>query len=79
MKIELRLFASFASRVPSGTPGNTCFMEVEDGSSVKDLLKLLNIGLDEPKIMFRNGIHTSADDIVLDGDRVALFPPIAGG
>jgi molybdopterin converting factor small subunit len=54
-------------------------MELTDGMSVRQLLNQLNIGIDEPKILFINGVHARLDDLINDGDRVAIFPPIAGG
>jgi molybdopterin converting factor small subunit len=46
---------------------------------VKDVLDKLNIAEDEPKIIFLNGIHAKPDDRLKEGDRLAVFPPIAGG
>jgi molybdopterin converting factor small subunit len=54
-------------------------MELAAGTSIRELLDQLNIGIDEPKVMFINGVHARLDDIIKDGDRVAIFPPIAGG
>jgi len=39
----------------------------------------LKIGLEVPKIIFLNGLHAGFDDVLKNGDRLAVFPPIAGG
>lgn len=79
MKVEICLYASLASRLPGICKGNSCTLDISDGMSVQGLLDQLNIAADEPKIMFLNGIHARLNDLLKDGDRVAIFPPIAGG
>jgi len=79
MKVNLSLYASLASHLPEKCTANSCTMELAAGTSIRELLDQLNIGIDEPKVMFINGVHARLDDIIKDGDRVAIFPPIAGG
>lgn len=79
MRIQLTLYASLASRLPETSAGNACTLEVKDGAAVRDILGQLKIGLEVPKIIFLNGIHASLDDVLKNGDRLAVFPPIAGG
>ncbi len=79
MKLEICLYASLASLLPEKTGSNSCVMEVADGISVEALLTQLNIPLHVPKIIFLNGIHAELSNTLKDGDRLAVFPPIAGG
>jgi sulfur carrier protein ThiS len=79
MKVDVCLYASLASRLPEHSEGNTASLELPDGTSVAALLSQLEILPDEPKIIFRNGIHAKPDDVIKDGDRIAVFPPVAGG
>lgn len=79
MKVDVRLYAALASRLPENRTGNTCAMEIRTGMSVRDVLRELKIAENEPKIMFVNGVHAKLDDVLEDGDRLAVFPPIAGG
>jgi molybdopterin synthase sulfur carrier subunit len=79
MRIQLNLYASLASHLPEKATGNACTIEVPEGAAVKDILGQLKIRLELPKIIFLNGIHASLDDVVKNGDRLAVFPPIAGG
>jgi sulfur carrier protein ThiS len=79
MKVDVCLYASLAPRLPENSEGNTATMELPEGTTVEALLNLLNILPDEPKIVFRNGIHAKPHDVVIEGDRVAVFPPVAGG
>jgi sulfur-carrier protein len=79
MRLEICLYASLASHLPDKADGNSCLMDVEDGVSVETLLTDLNIPLHVAKIIFLNGIHAELSTTLKDGDRLAVFPPIAGG
>lgn len=79
MKVDVCLYASLASRLPDRSRGNSCFMDLADGTTVAELLQQLGISVDQPKILFINGVHAKPEDVIKDGDRVAVFPPIAGG
>jgi molybdopterin synthase sulfur carrier subunit len=47
--------------------------------TVKDVLEKLGVPEKEVKNVIVNGRRRGIDHRVADGDRVALFPPIAGG
>lgn len=79
MKVEVSLYASLASRLPAGCKGTTCTLVVAEGTTVGGLLDHLAIAPDEPKIVFLNGVHARREDPLKEGDRVGVFPPIAGG
>jgi molybdopterin converting factor small subunit len=79
VKLELLLFASFKSYLPEKSVGNSCFVEVADGTTVKELLGQLKIPPEAPKVIFLNGIHAKGGEVLKDGDRVGAFPPVAGG
>ena len=79
MKVELKLYASLRKYLPEHVAGNNSRVEVQEGKTVGQLIHELNIPEDAPKILFVNGIHVNRDYVFKDGDRLALFPPIAGG
>ena len=79
MKIEVRLYASLAVFLPEKTGGNSLTMEVNDGSTIRDLLQQMNVPKKQIKVIFLNGIHAKEGDILKDGDRVGIFPAVAGG
>ncbi len=74
IKVEVRLFATFRQG-----RDKTQVMEVEEGTTIADILRVLNIAEDEVAIMLLNGKDGSADRQVKDGDVISLFPPIGGG
>lgn len=79
MKIQMILYASLASFLPDGSSGNCCDMEVPEGSTIRDVLDGMKVPAEAPKIFFINGRHAKQDQQLQEGDRVAVFPPIAGG
>ena len=80
IRIELRLFASLAPYMPSkGTIDDSNTIEISEGITVDMLIDQLRIPNDTVKVVFLNGIHAKGDEILKDGDRVGIFPPVAGG
>jgi sulfur carrier protein ThiS len=80
MRIELNLYASLARYLPreaEAPPGRTC--EVEEGTTILDLLQRLRVPMDRVKMIFLNGLHARGDETLQEGDRVGVFPPVAGG
>jgi sulfur-carrier protein len=78
MKIELRLYASLSVYMPD-TGRNDAFIDIKKGTSIQELLEQYNVPAESVKIIFLNGVHAEGDEILNEGDRVGVFPPIAGG
>jgi sulfur carrier protein ThiS len=77
--IDLALFAKFSSRHPVEGAGRSARpVEIDDGSTLGDLVAQLEL-TDEQRITFVNGRHACDEQLLAEGDRVAIFPPIAGG
>jgi molybdopterin synthase sulfur carrier subunit len=80
MKIELRLFASLTRYLPeAGASAFSNTVEVEEGITVEALMDRLGIPREQPKIIFVNGRHAQPTHILQEGDRLGIFPPLAGG
>jgi molybdopterin converting factor small subunit len=80
MKIKLKLYASLARFVPDEKGGSAgSVMEVDDKSTISEVLEALKVPADAVKLIFLNGIHAKGDQILKEGDRVGVFPPVAGG
>lgn len=79
MKIEVRLFASLGEYLPDHKIGDPCFMEVKPEATVGHILARLKVPTDIPKMIFINGRRGSAENMVYEGDRLGIFPLIAGG
>ena len=80
MKIEIKLYASLACYMPVQEEGSDLIRaEVKAGTTVKQLLDKLKVPADHIKIIFLNGTHAGGDAVLKDGDRLGVFPPVAGG
>jgi molybdopterin converting factor small subunit len=79
MQVKLSLYASLGRYLPDKSDSNSCVMEIEKGTTIRDLLDQLNVPLELPKLLLLNGIHAQSETVLKDGDRVGAFPPVAGG
>ncbi|OHE21790.1 MAG: hypothetical protein A2Z43_07030 [Syntrophobacterales bacterium RBG_19FT_COMBO_59_10] len=79
MRIELNLFASLARYVSREAGRFTGEIEVGKGVTILQLLRSLNLPMEKVKLIFLNGVHARGDEVLQEGDRVGVFPPVAGG
>jgi molybdopterin converting factor small subunit len=80
MKIELKLYASLGRFLPQSLlEKKQDYLEVEEGATIKALLEKLKVPLETVKLVFLNGTHAKGDEVLKDGDRLGVFPPVAGG
>ena len=81
MNIELKMFMKFKKYLPPDSVDGKAVMSLEEGSTLEDLMNILGIAGDEPKIVVINGIsHGVADSQILkEGDVVSFFAPVGGG
>ena len=59
--------------------GGESTLYVEKAETVHALLEMIGVPEDEVKNVMVNGRRREHGYTLADGDRVALFPPIAGG
>lgn len=74
IKVEVRLFAYLREG-----RWKRKVLELEDGTTISDIIKYLNIDEDEVSMFLLNGVDGPASRKVKDGDVISLFPPIGGG
>jgi len=79
MTIHLALFAHLSRYQPDGQGGcQARSVDVADGATVGALIAPLGLP-DGPRVVFVNGRHAADDQALSAGDRLAIFPQIAGG
>jgi molybdopterin converting factor small subunit len=79
MKIEIKLFANFREYLPPGSEKYTCWLELEEGTTVGQALQRLKIPESIPMITLVNGLHRTFEDPLQAQDVLSVFPPVAGG
>jgi molybdopterin converting factor small subunit len=77
MKIEVRLFATLRQYARRGRDPSV--YELAEGSRVAQVLEGLSIPKDAAKVILVNGRQSDEGDLLHDGDRIVIFPPVAGG
>ena len=73
--IQLKLFAGLATY----TPENSDRVPIDSGATVAGVLQELNIPSVKAHLIFINGVKRSLDARLDGGERVGIFPPVAGG
>ncbi len=81
MKIVIKFFATHREVIGK----NELELELEKGTDIKGLLKLLIetypglAKLEQSTIISLNHNYAPDERLIQDGDEVALFPPVGGG
>jgi sulfur carrier protein ThiS len=79
MNVDIALFAYLSDYQPDGLGGREPRpFELEVGTAVADVIVMLGLP-DEPRVVFVNGTHAADEAVLVQGDRLAIFPPVAGG
>lgn len=73
--VQLKLFAALTPL----SPENSDRVPVSPGTSVKELLERLDVPIAKAHLIFINGVKRSLDTRLNGGERVGIFPPVAGG
>lgn len=79
MQVDVVLFAHFSSFQPDGKGGRHArTFDLPVGTTIADVIAMLGLP-DEPRVIFVNSRHAPEAQTLLEGDRLAIFPPVAGG
>ena len=79
MQVEVRLFSGLEKLVSGARYGQPLYIDISSGMTVGELLNRLGIPLNKIFSVILNGRHAEQNQVLQPGDRVALFPPLAGG
>lgn len=79
MRVDVVLFAHLSGFQPDGKGGRHArTFELEEGTTIADVIAMLGLP-DEARVIFVNSAHALEEQELHDGDRLAIFPPVAGG
>ena len=73
--VQLKLFASLTPF----SPRENDRVPIAPDTTVKMLLERLHVPLEKAHLIFVNGVRKTIDTQLNSGDRVGVFPPVAGG
>jgi len=79
VEVTLSLFATLSRYMPKKVKNSSFTIELDEGTRVRALLEGLKIPARNIKLAFLNGVHSKGDEILKEGNRVGVFPPIGGG
>lgn len=77
MKISLKLYTVLKEYLPENMENN--LLEIPDRATVSDIITLLKIPQDLPKIILINNEQKTPESELCAGDELSIFPPISGG
>ena len=77
MNITLKLYTVLREYLPRDLKDNT--LSIPDNSRVVDVINMLKIPDELPKIILINGSQKNPESEIFDGDELSMFPPISGG
>lgn len=84
MQITFKLFATLGDYLPAATrQGNQMALEVTPGASILQIIEPFGLPPKLVHLVLLNGRYIAPEDrgntTVVDGDVLAIWPPIAGG
>ena len=79
MEIEIQLFASLRKYLPEGDPAAAVQLNVSEDATVAQVLDTLHVPVEAARLIFVNSLRASLDQLLRAGDRIGVFPPVAGG
>ncbi|MGB4441129.1 MAG: MoaD/ThiS family protein [Coriobacteriia bacterium] len=79
MRVDVVLFAHLSTFQPDGRGGrHSRAFDLPGGTRIADVVEMIGLP-DEPRVIFVNSRHAPEDAVLHEGDRLAIFPPVAGG
>lgn len=79
INVEVRLYATLRKYYPKAKKSEALKVSLRKGVTLHCLYDRLNIPIEDVKIVMVNGRAQNHDYALSDGDRIAIFPPVAGG
>lgn len=79
MKITVKLLSTYREKLPEGTKGNTCTLDIQKSNNINDVLNTFDIPNDQSSVVLINGLTPKKDQTLIDGDEVCVFSAMAGG
>jgi len=79
MPVEVRVYAMLRNYLREEERHEVLAVELPPGSTVADLIACLGLPAHEVKVVFINHRAVPPEHALAEGDRVGIFPLVAGG
>jgi len=79
IRVHVRPYTILRDYMPGPLGRQGTEIQLEEGSTVQDMLRRLGIPDDKVMLVFVNDMHVPLDHPLREGDRIELLPPISGG
>jgi molybdopterin converting factor small subunit len=79
VRVEVRLYANLRRYTPQLGLGEAMELAFDEGATLRHIFARLGLPESEVKRVIVNGLSKGYEYVLLERDRVAIFPPVAGG
>jgi len=87
LKIRVKFYANLGSYLPEGSTddpnGNEADLEFDDGTTIGDVFESLFVPTEVCHLVLVNGFFIAPSEreaqVLVEGDHLAVWPPVAGG
>lgn len=83
MKVRIKLYAMLGDYLPAHAKKNEADIDVSEDTSISDILSSLGVPLEQCHLVLVNGVFVPPsmrdNQSVVEGDALAVWPPVAGG
>jgi len=83
MKIRLKLYALLGKYLPAHANRNEADLDVADGTTIVQVLAALKVPEQDCHLVLVNGVFVAPSErqshALIEGDALAIWPPVAGG
>ena len=79
MRVQVKLFGIFCDFFPPGAGGPALWLDFPEEAKLGDIFSRLKIPENLPREIIWNGRIGEEDQVLHEGDVIAIFSPITGG
>ncbi len=79
MIVKIRVFATLRKYLPDLDLGESVDVNLEQGSTIGQLIEHLGIPEAEIKLVYVNGHYREWDYVLSENDEIGFFSPVGGG
>ena len=79
MVVKVKVFADLRQYIPELGLGESLAVNVEPGTTIRQLFEQLGIPEIEIKLAFVNGISREFGHVLSENDEISFFSPVGGG